>query len=169
MIIGVPKEIKNNEFRVALTPAGVQALVRKGHRVLVERSTGIGSGIEDEEYAAQGACILTAAEDIFDQSDVIVKVKEPLEREYALLKNGQTLFTYLHLAPNPSLSSPVTLSTIVPRAVSRMTGTSFSLRMRRSTSMPLICGSITSSRIKSNGSCSASDKPERPSRDALVS
>ncbi len=105
MIIGVPKEIKNNEFRVAMTPAGVQALVAKGHRVLVERSAGAGSGIEDAEYESQGASILATAEAVFEQSDVIVKVKEPLEREYALLKTGQTLFTYLHLAPNPSLTN----------------------------------------------------------------
>ncbi|MCE5188362.1 MAG: alanine dehydrogenase [Eubacteriales bacterium] len=105
MIIGVPKEIKNNEFRVAMTPAGVQALVAKGHQVLVERSAGVGSGIEDAEYESQGASILATAEDVFERSDVIVKVKEPLEREYALLKTGQTLFTYLHLAPNPSLTN----------------------------------------------------------------
>jgi alanine dehydrogenase len=104
MIIGVPKEIKNNEFRVAMTPAGVQALVAKGHQVLVERSAGVGSGIEDAEYASQGAKIVSSAEAVFGESDVIVKVKEPLEREYALLKAGQTLFTYLHLAPNPSLT-----------------------------------------------------------------
>ena len=88
MIIGVSKEIKNNEFRVAMTPAGVQALIAKGHRVLVERSAGVGGGIEDAEYESQGASILAVAEEVFGESEVIMKVKEPMEREYALLKAG---------------------------------------------------------------------------------
>lgn len=104
MIIGVPKEIKNNENRVALTPAGVHALANAGHTVLVEKSAGVGSRIADSEYAAAGASILDLAADVYDRADLIVKVKEPLESEYALLKEGQTLFTYLHLAPNPSLT-----------------------------------------------------------------
>lgn len=103
MIIGVPKEIKNNENRVAITPAGVHALVKSGHKVIVEKSAGIGSGIEDSEYTAVGAVIYDNNAAIFSESDVIVKVKEPLECEYELFKEGQVLFTYLHLAPNPSL------------------------------------------------------------------
>lgn len=104
MIIGVPKEIKNNENRVAVTPAGVHALVKKGHQVLVEKSAGLGSGIEDGEYTAAGACLMENNRKVYEESDLIVKVKEPLECEYELFKEGQALFTYLHLAPNPSLT-----------------------------------------------------------------
>lgn len=104
MIIGVPKEIKNNENRVAITPAGVHALVTAGHVVVVEKSAGVGSGIEDKEYEAAGAQLYSDHADVFSATDVIVKVKEPLESEYGLFKEGQTLFTYLHLAPNPLLT-----------------------------------------------------------------
>jgi alanine dehydrogenase len=104
MIIGVPKEIKNNENRVAITPAGVHALVNAGHKVIIEKSAGAGSGIEDSDFEAAGAVILEKNTDIFEQADTIVKVKEPLECEYDLFKEGQTLFTYLHLAPNPTLT-----------------------------------------------------------------
>ena len=104
MIIGIPKEIKNNENRVAITPAGVHALVSSGHKVLVERSAGEGSGILDVEFASAGALIMAQSIDVYKESDIIVKVKEPLEEEYELLKEGQTLFTYLHLAPNPKLT-----------------------------------------------------------------
>jgi alanine dehydrogenase len=104
MIIGVPREIKNNENRVALTPAGVDALKHAGHTVLIEQEAGAGSGITDEEYVHSGAEILPAAKEVFDRADTIVKVKEPLESEYGLLREGQTLFTYLHLAPNPELT-----------------------------------------------------------------
>ena len=104
MIIGVPKEIKNNENRVSVTPAGVSALVKSGHKVYVEKSAGLGSGIEDTGYASIGAVILENASDVFSESDIIVKVKEPLESEYSHLKYGQTLFTYLHLAPNKPLT-----------------------------------------------------------------
>jgi len=105
MIIGVPKEIKNNENRVAITPDGVHTLVTKGHQVLIEKSAGLGSGIEDKDYVLVGAKILNKNTDVFDQSDIIVKVKEPLESEYELFKENQTLFTYLHLAPNPALTN----------------------------------------------------------------
>ncbi|MBU3112271.1 alanine dehydrogenase [Clostridium lacusfryxellense] len=105
MIIGVPKEIKNNENRVAITPDGVHALVIKGHQVLIEKSAGVGSGIEDTDYELVGAKIINKNTDVFDQADIIVKVKEPLESEYELFKENQTLFTYLHLAPNPALTN----------------------------------------------------------------
>ncbi len=105
MIIGVPKEIKNNENRVAITPDGVHALVIKGHQVLIEKSAGVGSGIEDKDYELVGAKILNKNTDVFEQADIIVKVKEPLESEYGLFKENQTLFTYLHLAPNPALTN----------------------------------------------------------------
>lgn len=104
MIIGVPKEIKNNEFRVALTPAGVYALVSAGHKVVIENGAGIGSGFEDIGYKDKGAVILTNAADVYSEADMIIKVKEPLESEYELLKDGQILFTYLHLAPNRPLT-----------------------------------------------------------------
>lgn len=104
MIIGIPKEIKNNENRVAITPAGVHELKASGHRILIETNAGTGSGISDAEYAEAGASILDSAGEIYSSSDILVKVKEPLEQEYSLLKENQTLFTYLHLAPNPSLT-----------------------------------------------------------------
>lgn len=104
MTIGVPKEIKNNENRVGLTPAGVNALTKAGHKVIVETGAGIGSGISDNDYKAAGAEISPKNTDVFEQADIIVKVKEPLECEYSLFKENQVLYTYLHLAPNPSLT-----------------------------------------------------------------
>ena len=104
MIVGIPKEIKNNEYRVALVPAGVRALKENGHQVLVQKAAGEGAGITDAEYEAAGATIISAAEDIFQEAEMIVKVKEPLPPEYNLLKAGQVLFTYLHLAPAPELT-----------------------------------------------------------------
>jgi len=98
LIIGVPREIKNNEYRVAMVPAGVRALIENGHRVLVERSAGEGSSISDDEYLQVGAEIKQSAEAVFEEAEMIVKVKEPLPQEYNLLREGQILFTYLHLA-----------------------------------------------------------------------
>ena len=105
MIIGLPKEIKNNENRVALTPGGVSMLTKYGHEVLVEKSAGLGSGFEDEQYFEAGAKIISDKKELFNAADIIVKVKEPLESEYELFKPGQTLYTYLHLAPNPTLTN----------------------------------------------------------------
>ena len=93
MIIGVPKEIKNNENRVALTPAGAKELVRKGHSVYVQHTAGINSGFPDEDYVAAGAQILPTIEAVYDIAEMIIKVKEPIESEYALVKKGQLLFT----------------------------------------------------------------------------
>ncbi|GAV26533.1 alanine dehydrogenase [Carboxydothermus islandicus] len=104
MIIGVPKEIKNNENRVAITPAGVEALVAAGHKVVIENNAGLGSGITNEEYIKAGAEILPTAAEVFAAADMIMKVKEPLPPEYPLFKEGQILFTYLHLAPEPELT-----------------------------------------------------------------
>jgi len=104
LIVGVPKEIKNNEYRVAMVPSGVRALVENGHQILVQKSAGDGAGITDTEYEAAGATIISAAEFIFKEAEMIVKVKEPLPQEYELLKSGQILFTYLHLAPAPELT-----------------------------------------------------------------
>lgn len=100
MIIGVPKEIKNNEFRVAMTPGGVREFVAHGHTVLVEASAGEGSSFADGEYAGAGAEIVATAEEVFARADMIVKVKEPQASEIARLRPGQILYTYLHLAPD---------------------------------------------------------------------
>jgi alanine dehydrogenase len=104
LIVGVPKEIKNNEYRVAMVPSGVRALVENGHQVLVQKSAGEGAGIPDTEYSGAGAQISPLAETIFEKAEMIVKVKEPLPQEYKLLKSDQILFTYLHLAPAPKLT-----------------------------------------------------------------
>ena len=103
MIVGVVTEIKPGEQRVALTPAGSHALTEAGHRLLIERGAGAGSGIRDDEYAKAGAS-LAAAEGIWAEADLVLKVKEPLAREYGRLRAGQTLFTFLHLAPAPELT-----------------------------------------------------------------
>ena len=103
MLIGVPREIKPGEQRVALTPAGARALTERGHRVLVERGAGDGSGIRDDDYAGVGAS-LTHVEAVWSDADVVLKVKEPIPAEYPRLRRGQTLFTYLHLAPAPELT-----------------------------------------------------------------
>ncbi len=100
MIIGVPKEIKNNENRVAAIPAGVQALVSRGHRMLVQKGAGAGSGISDDAFEAAGAKIVGTARQVFKDAEMILKVKEPLPPEYDLLRPDQILFTYLHLAPD---------------------------------------------------------------------
>src|SRR6187402_374662 len=98
MIIGVPKEIKNNENRVALTPAGTQELVKRGHTVLVQSTAGVGSGFSDETYTQAGARMITSAADVFGQAEMIIKVKEPVEQEYKLIKKDQLVFTYFHFA-----------------------------------------------------------------------
>ena len=100
MIIGIPKELKNNEFRVAATPSGVHAYVVAGHTVLVEKNAGAGSAISDADYIAAGASIIDSADEIWQRADLIQKVKEPIEIEYKRMRKGQILFTYLHLAAN---------------------------------------------------------------------
>ncbi len=104
MRVGVPKEIKNNEYRVALTPGGARALVKAGHTVYVEKSAGEGSSFQDKEYEDLGAKILPTASDVFENSEMIIKVKEPLKEEYELLKQEHILFTYLHLAASKDLT-----------------------------------------------------------------
>jgi alanine dehydrogenase len=104
MIIAVPKEIKNNENRVALTASGVEVLKKSGHSVLIEEGAGRGSGIADEDYLNSGAEICADKEELFAKADMIIKVKEPLEEEYDLFKEGQILFTYLHLAADKELT-----------------------------------------------------------------
>jgi len=103
MLIGVPKETKNNESRVAITPAGVHAFTLTGHKVLVEMSAGEGSGITDQQYIDAGAQIVDSSEKVW-QAEMIIKVKEPVAEEYAYFKKGQILFTYLHLAREPELT-----------------------------------------------------------------
>ena len=104
MIIGVPREIKQDEHRVGLVPAGAYSLVKAGHQVLVEQGAGLGSGIADAEYKNAGAQIVANREELFAEADMIIKVKEPLAPEYRLLRGGQILFTFLHLAALPELS-----------------------------------------------------------------
>ena len=104
MRVGVPTEIKTDEYRVALTPAGVRELADAGHDVVIQAGAGVGSGISDEDYVAQGARIVPGAEDVFGQADLVVKVKEPQPEEVARLEPRHTLFTYLHLAPDPELT-----------------------------------------------------------------
>jgi len=104
MVIAVPKEIKDNEYRVSLTPEAVGAVVKAGHRVLVERGAGEGSGYPDEAYRSAGADVLENRARLFGEAELIVKVKEPLASEYPLLQKGQTLFTFLHLAADRSLT-----------------------------------------------------------------
>ncbi|MHB8927133.1 MAG: alanine dehydrogenase [Bacillota bacterium] len=104
MLVGALKEIKNNENRVAITPAGVAALVKAGHKVVIEKQAGAGSGITDKDYAEAGAEVWESNQKILAEAEMIMKVKEPLSPEYNLLHEGQILFTYLHLAPEPELT-----------------------------------------------------------------
>ena len=104
MIIGVPKEIKNNENRVGLTPGGVVALVARGHKLLVETKAGQGIGATDEAYAKAGATIIDSAKEVWEKADMVIKVKEPIQAEYTLMKPNLILYTYLHLAAEPELT-----------------------------------------------------------------
>ncbi len=104
MIIGVPTEIKTDEYRVAMLPVGVQELVSRGHQVIVQRGAGLGSGLPDEDYALAGAELAAGTADIFARADLIVKVKEPQPEEYALIRPGQLLFTYFHFAASRTLT-----------------------------------------------------------------
>ncbi len=102
MRVGCPKEIKNHEYRVGLTPGAVREYVAHGHKVIVETGAGAGIGADDAAYKAAGAAIVGTAAEVFTQSDMIVKVKEPQPAEWAQLREGQLLYTYLHLAPDPA-------------------------------------------------------------------
>jgi alanine dehydrogenase len=104
MIIGVPKEIKNNEFRVAITASGVHELRGRGHQVLIEAGAGVGSSIEDAEYVAAGAEIVAGADEVWARAEMVMKVKEPIASEYRHFRDGLVLFTYLHLAAEPELT-----------------------------------------------------------------
>jgi len=130
VIIGVPKEIKNHEYRVAMVPAGVRSLVHDGHTVVIETQAGQGSGISDAEYEAAGARILPSAEAVYAEAEMIVKVKEPLPPEYNLLRPGQVLFTYLHLAPAPELTKALLEREII--------GIAYETVQREDGSLPLL-------------------------------
>lgn len=113
MIIGVPKEIKDNEARVGVTPAGVKALTEAGHKVLVETQAGAASGFDDHEYQNAGAEMVGEAGYVWGKSEMVVKVKEPIEKEYVFFREGLVLFTYLHLAPLPALTDKLLESKII--------------------------------------------------------
>jgi alanine dehydrogenase len=105
MVVGVPKEIKNNENRVALTPAGVKEMIKNGHPVYVQSTAGIGSGFSDKEYTSAGATILSTIEEVYDIAEMIIKVKEPIAKEYGLIKKDQLVFTYFHFASSEPLTN----------------------------------------------------------------
>ena len=121
MRVGVPREIKNHEYRVGLTPAGVRELKAHGHEVLVEKHAGEGIGLSDEQYLKAGAKLAATAQDVFEKSELIVKVKEPQPRECKLLREGQVLFTYLHLAPDPAQARALVKSGCVAIAYETVT------------------------------------------------
>ena len=110
MLIGVPKEIKNHEYRIGLTPSGARELVSNGHQVIVQRDGGKAIGLTDEQYVKAGAQIVDTAEEIFARADMIIKVKEPQPNECAMLRPGQVLYTYLHLAPDPEQTKALVAS-----------------------------------------------------------
>jgi alanine dehydrogenase len=113
MVVGIPKEIKPEENRIAIVPGGVETLVHKGHSVFIEKGAGLGSGFSDEEFMKAGAQISDKHEDIFAEADLVLKVKEPLPEEYGLLRDGQVVFTYLHLAASEELTRNLQESKIV--------------------------------------------------------
>ena len=98
MRVGIPTEIKNNEYRVAITPAGVAELVHRGHEVIIQSGAGEGSAITDADFKRAGAQLINSADQVWEEAELLLKVKEPIEPEYSRLRKGQTLFTYLHLA-----------------------------------------------------------------------
>ncbi|WP_295694894.1 alanine dehydrogenase [Lapillicoccus sp.] len=130
MKVAVPREVKNNEFRVAITPSGVHELVRHGHEVLVERDAGVGSSISDPDYVAAGATILPDAEEVWAVGELVLKVKEPVAQEYPLMRQGQSLFTYLHLAADRPLTQE-----LVDR---RVTGIAYETVELADRSLPLL-------------------------------
>ncbi|MEM7241834.1 MAG: alanine dehydrogenase [Pseudomonadota bacterium] len=121
MIIGCPKEIKNQEYRVGMTPAAAAEAVARGHSVIIETGAGIGAGFSDEDYTNQGAEILGSAQDIFAKAEMIVKVKEPQAGERKMLREGQVLFTYLHLAPDPEQTKDLLNSSVTAIAYETVT------------------------------------------------
>ena len=121
MIIGTVREIKDDEYRVGLTPGGVEVLSKSGHTVLVESGAGLGSGFEDEEYSELGAQIVDSAQEVWAKADMVVKVKEPLEREWPMMRKGQVLFTYFHFAASRELTEGVAATGIIAIAYETIT------------------------------------------------
>jgi alanine dehydrogenase len=122
VIVGVPREVKPDEYRVAMLPVGVEELTGAGHRVLVERGAGLGSGLTDDAYAASGAEIVTGAKDVWTQADMVVKVKEPQPAEWPLLRKGQIVFTYFHFAADEELTRNVLATGITAAAYETLSG-----------------------------------------------
>src|SRR5205085_5397986 len=122
MRIGVPTEIKDNEYRVGLVPSGVSDLASDGHEVFVQQGAGEGSGFSDDEYIKASAKILVYADEVYEAADMIVKVKEPIDADLRRLKDGQLLFTYLHLAPVPDLTASLLEKKITGIAYETITG-----------------------------------------------
>ena len=127
MLVGVLREIKTDEYRVAMLPVGVDELTRAGHQVLVQTGAGLGSGISDEEYLQHGAKIVQSADEVFQQADLIVKVKEPMPDEWSRLRSGQMLFTYFHFAASEDLTRGVMQSGATALAYETLTGPNGSL------------------------------------------
>ena len=130
MIIGVPKEVKDHESRVGVTPAGAKALVEAGHKVLVEHNAGALSAMPDDEYQAAGAEIVGSAHDVWRLAEMVVKVKEPVEKEYKHFREGLVLFTYLHLAPLTELTDAL--------LASKVTGIAYETVRDRANALPLL-------------------------------
>src|ERR1700755_2318588 len=130
MIIGVPKEVKDHETRVGITPAGVKALSDAGHKVLVETQAGEQSAFTDDEYQAAGAEIVGSAHNVWGLADMVVKVKEPVEKEYGFFREGLVLFTYLHLAPVPALTEKL--------RTKKVTGIAYETIRDRAGTLPLL-------------------------------
>ena len=122
MLVGVPKEIKNHEYRVGLTPASVHELVARGHHVIVQHNSGAEIGLDDSQYTTAGATIVDSAQEVFSRAHMIVKVKEPQAAECAMLRPGQILYTYLHLAPDPEQTAALVASGAVCIAYETITG-----------------------------------------------
>ncbi|MCK4609235.1 MAG: alanine dehydrogenase, partial [Gammaproteobacteria bacterium] len=122
MLIGVPKEIKNQEYRVGLVPASVRELILHGHEIIIEHNAGIGIGISDADYEAVGANVRETAAEIFAEAEMVVKVKEPQPDECKMLRDGQLLFTYLHLAPDPAQTQALRESGCTAIAYETVTG-----------------------------------------------
>jgi alanine dehydrogenase len=122
MLVGVPKEIKNHEYRVGLTPASVRELATRGHQVIVQKGAGAAIGLTDEQYLAAGATLADSAQEVFARAQMIVKVKEPQPQECAMLREGQLLYTYLHLAPDPQQTAALLESGAVCIAYETITG-----------------------------------------------
>ena len=148
MNIGIPKEIKTREGRVAMTPVGVRTLVHHGHKVFVERDAGIGSGIKDVAYEQAGARIVQGAEALWTGTDMIVKVKEPIEQEYSLMREDLILFTYLHLAANEDLTRELLKS--------KITGIAYETIQTEDGSLPLLAPmSAVAGRLAIQTGCTA--------------